>query len=376
MNIAPRVIEKEFPVNRNWVFANHAGVSPVPARTAKAVEEFWADVRDNGTGHWGEWTRRIELIRAETGKLIGAPAEDIALVSRTTEGINIAAQGLDWREGDNVVLLGTEYPANIYPWMNLEKRGVKVKWVKEEESRYLLSAVADAIDSRTRVVTVSHVEFASGFRNDIRSIGALCRSRGVLFFVDAIQSLGVFSVDVTEDTVDALFGGGHKWLLAPTGIAFFYTSKKLRDQLSVLYVGADSVMDAEDYLNYDLTLLPDSRRYEYGMLNKAGIIGFGASLALFNEIGIPNIRDRVKEVTDHLIESLKRKGFTIHSPREGESWSGIVSVSRPGTDPHEMAKHLAKNHVITAVRGGRLRISPHFYNFESQMDRVVDLVGG
>jgi selenocysteine lyase/cysteine desulfurase len=375
MSIEPALIEREFPVNRNWVFLNHAGVSSVPSRTVKAIAGFWEDVRDNGTGNWPKWTRKIEETRAATGRLIGAPPEDVAFVSRTTEGINIAAQGLDWRPGDNVILLGTEYPANIYPWMNLKKRGVETRWVQEEDGRYLLSSISAAIDSRTRVVTVSHVEFANGFRNDIRAIGGVCGEKGVLFFVDAIQSLGVFPVDVTEDHVDAVFGGAYKWLLGPTGLGFFYASPSLRDQMEVLYVGADSVVDAEDYLHYDLTLLPDAKRFEYGMLNKAGIIGFGASLSLFEEVGIPDIRARVKKNTDRLIQGLTNKGFTIHSPRENESWSGIVSVSREGTDPEELMKRLYRNRVVTVVRGGRLRLAPHFYNTEDQIDRVVELLG-
>ena len=175
--------------------------------------------------------------------------------------------------------------------------------------------------------------------------------------------------------MDAVFGGAYKWLLGPTGLGFFYASPRLRNHIDVLYVGADCVVDAEDYLHYDLALLPDARRFEYGILNKAGIIGFGASLSLFEEIGIPNVRKRVKEITDRLIQGLLEKGFTIHSPREDESWSGIVSVSKEGKEPTELLKRLYGNRVIAAVRGGRLRLAPHFHNAEEHIDRVVALLG-
>ncbi|MCA9450907.1 MAG: aminotransferase class V-fold PLP-dependent enzyme, partial [Candidatus Omnitrophica bacterium] len=218
--------------------------------------------------HTPEWYHKLMNIRRLASGLLGGSAKDIAVTPNTTYGVNLIASGLDWKEGDEIVLSSKEYPANVYPWWAQQERGAKLVWVEEDENHRLpVEAYEAKITDRTKVLTVSHVQFATGFRHDLKRLGEICRERGILFFVDAIQSFSVFDIRVEEWGIDALTTGSHKWLLGPTGIALFYTTPELRDRLTTTFVGADSMVDSLDYLNYNFQLLPDARRFENAMLN-------------------------------------------------------------------------------------------------------------
>ncbi len=212
----------EFPVTRNYVYLDHAGVAPVSLRVKRAVEEFISDATESGAFNYTSWTKRVEEIRRKSAALIGAESEEVAFVRNTSHGISIVAQGLDWKEGDNLIVYEKEFPSNIYPWLNLKERGVEVRFISSPNERILIEDIEGLIDSRTRLITLSSVQFSSGFRVDLKSVGELCRRKGVLFFVDAIQSLGVVPMDVEEFHVDFLAADGHKWLLSPEGTGIFY----------------------------------------------------------------------------------------------------------------------------------------------------------
>jgi cysteine desulfurase/selenocysteine lyase len=368
------LIAREFPVTRNTVFLNHAGTSPVSARVARTLCQFWETLRDEGPAAVRQKLTSLSESRKAVAEFVSASPEEVAFVSRTTEGVNIVAHGLDWKPGDNVVVPETEYPATVYPWMNLQDRRVEIRWVPEREYRYPVDAVMESVNNRTRAVVISSVEFASGYRFPLDELGAACRSRDVLFLVDAMQGAGVFRVDMQKSHIDALFCGVHKWILGPTGIAFFVCRRELMDRLNVLYVGADSVVDAEDYLHYDLTLRDDAARFEYGMVNYAGIAGIHAALSLIDEVGLSNIEERVHEITDHLVSGLRTRGFRVHSPRGEGEWSGIVSCTHPKREPVDLHRDLLRENIITQVRGGMLRFSPTYYNTEEQIDRTLEVL--
>jgi selenocysteine lyase/cysteine desulfurase len=313
--------------------------------------------------------------RKAVAEFVNASEDEVAFVSRTTEGVNIVAHGLDWDPGDNVVIPETEYPATVYPWMKLEDRGVETRWVPEREFRYSLEAVMDQVNDRTRALIVSSVEFASGYRFPLDELGAACRERNVLFLVDAMQGAGVFPVDVAKSRIDALFCGVHKWMLGPTGVAFFVCRRELMERLNVLYVGADSVVDAEDYLSYDLTLRDDAARFEYGMVNYAGIAAIHSAISLIDEAGPANIEQRVREITDHLCAGLRARGFRMHSPRGEGEWSGIVACTHPERPAADLYRDLLRENIITQVRGGMLRFSPTYYNTEQQIDKALAVLG-
>src|SRR5438445_1171390 len=332
-------LRNEFPITRRWAFFDHAAVAPLSGRAQRAMTEWAADMAENGDVHEPTWVRRVEEVRRLAGRLLNADPLDLAFVKNTSEGIGIVAEGLPWQSGDNVVTAAEDYPANIYPWMNLADRGVELRTVPSRDRRLWFDDIRAAIDSRTRLVSLSAVEFASGFRNDVDALAALCRERGVYFFVDAIQSLGVFPLDLKRTPIDFLSADGHKWLLGPEGAGIFYVRRELVERLHPIGVGWNSVVGSRNFAKIDFRLKPHAGRWESGSLNVAGIAALGASLELLLEVGIANIAKRVLELTDHLCAFADKAGVQIFSSRRAEDKSGIVSIIVPGADVRELVMH-------------------------------------
>jgi selenocysteine lyase/cysteine desulfurase len=364
----------EFPVTRRWAFFDHAAVAPLSARARRAVHEYADDLAENGDVHTAAWWDRVEEVRRLAGRLLNADALDVAFVKNTSEGVGIVAEGFPWRPGDNVVSAAEEYPANVYPWLNLAGRGVELRRVASRDSRILVDDVRAAIDHRTRLVTLSSVEFASGFRNDLDAVGTLCRERGVYFFVDAIQSLGAFPLDVRRTPVDFLAADGHKWMLGPEGAAIFYIRRELIDLLHPVGVGWNSVVGWREFTHLDFTLKPHAGRWESGSLNLAGITGLGASLDLLLEVGVPAVAARILELTDSLCKRAAAAGLEVYSSRRPEDRSGIVSLTVPGAEPRSLVRRCRDAGVVINHRAGRLRISPHAYNTGEEIDRLIDVL--
>src|SRR5713101_9681292 len=240
-------LRQEFPVTRRWAFFDHAAVAPISGRAQQALADWATDMAENGDVHEPQWVQRVETVRRLAGQLLHVDPLDIAFVKNTSEGIGIVAEGFPWKPGDNIVTAAEEYPANVYPWMNLANRGVEVRTVASRDSRIWLDDIRAAIDSRTRLVSLSFVEFASGFRNDLDAVGALCRERGVFFSVDAIQGLGVLPLSVRRTPIDFLSADGHKWLLGTEGAGIFYIRRGLVDMLHAVGVGWNSVIGARNF---------------------------------------------------------------------------------------------------------------------------------
>jgi selenocysteine lyase/cysteine desulfurase len=365
-------LRQEFPVTRRWAFFDHAAVAPLSARAQKAMTDWAADQAENGDVYDQRWRQRIEEVRRLAGRLLGTEPLDIAFVKNTSEGIGIVAEGYPWHPGDNVVTAAEEYPANIYPWMNLADRGVEVRRVPSRGSRLEVGDLRAAMDSRTRLVTLSLVEFASGFRNDVDVIGALCRERGILFFVDAIQGLGVFPLDVGQAPIDFLAADGHKWLLGPEGAGLFYIRRELVERLHAVGIGWHSVVGAMDFARTDFRLKPHAGRWESGSLNVAGITALGASLELLLDIGIRAVAARVLDLTDYLCTRAAGTGLEVFSSRRPEDKSGIVSLVAPGGDPRAAVRRCRDQGIVINHRAGRLRISPHCYNTRAEIDRLLE----
>ncbi len=373
-----------FPVLKRWTFLNHAGVSPLPRVVADAVRRF-ADASQNGAYLEDNWFAELERVRGATATFVNAEPGEIAFVKNTSEGISTVALGLELRPGDRVVTADAEYPANVYPWMEACRRaGAELVFVAEETDAngrrsVPLAKLLEAIDQpATRVLTLSHVEFASGQRHDLATLGAVCRSRGILFNVDGIQSLGTVPVDVTAMNIDALSACGHKWMFGPPGAGFMYLRKDWHDRVRPLLVGNGTVVRWDAFsTQYDYTLRPDAGRYESGTPNLPGIYGFGAAVDLFNSVGPAPIAERIKRLTGRLVDGLELKGYAIVSPRQGDAWSGIVSFTSARYDHAELARSLLKEHKIElSVRERRLRASPHFYNTEAQIEQLIAAVPG
>jgi cysteine desulfurase/selenocysteine lyase len=366
-------IRKEFPVTEHRLFMDHARVAPLPRPVQAAITAFAEEACEQGTAHYGEWLKEIEIVRARFAKLINADPDEVAFVKNTSEGLSIVANGIDWKEGDNVVIPDIEFPANVYPWMNLKRRGVDVRFVKAVRGRVPFEQITAQVNSRTRVLSISSVEFNSGFRNDLKRIGEFCKEKGIYFCVDAIQSLGVIPMDVKEFNIDFLAADGHKWMLSVEGLGGFYISKRVLEDIHPAVVGWDSVIDSADYGNYDFTLKPDARRFEEGSCNTLGIYAFGAALALLEEEGIEHIEQRVLHLGDCILEYLRHGKFKILSSTEPGERSGSVCFAGK-MDYKKLASYLSEHKVIVSVRDNFVRLSPHFYNTEEEIDRFFTLL--
>lgn len=364
----------EFPVTREWAYFDHAAVAPLSGRAQQALRVWADDLAVNGEVHERRWVRRIEEVRRLAGQLLGADPGDIAFVKNTSEGIGIVAEGFPWRAGDNVVSPEDEYPANVYPWMNLADRGVELRRVPARAGRVLVDDIREALDERTRLVTLSAVEYSTGFRNDVDAIGELCHARGAYLFVDAIQALGALPLSVRDSPMDFLAADGHKWLLGPEGAALFHVRRELVDLLHPVGVGWNSVVGARDFSRLEFRLKPDAGRWESGTLNVAGITALGASLELLLNIGVPAIAERVFELTDYLCAQAERLGLEVFSSRRPGEKSGIVSLLWPHGPLGRVVRRCRAEGVIINQRNGRLRVSPHFYNSVDELDRLLDLL--
>jgi selenocysteine lyase/cysteine desulfurase len=364
-------LREQFPVTRRWAYFDHAAVAPLSAPAQRAVVEWATDLTDNGEIHEPLWFRRVNEVRGLAGRLLNADPLDIAFVKNTSEGIGIVAEGFPWQPGDNVVSAAEEYPANVYPWLNLAGHGVELRTVASRGSRLLLDDIRAAIDQRTRVVSLSWVEYASGFRNDLDAVGQLCRERGILFFVDAIQGLGVLPLDVARMPIDGLAADGHKWLVAPEGAGVFYLRREWVDRLHAVGVGWNSVVGARDFSKIDFTLKPHAGRWESGTLNVAGIHALGASLELLLGLDVARIAERVLELTTSLCERAAAAGLEVFSSRAAAEWSGIVSLVSPGPDHRALVRRCRDQGIVINQRAGRLRVSPHCYNTTEEIDRLM-----
>ena len=362
------------PVAERWAYFDHAAVAPLsePARAAMAG---WAeDMADNGDTGWTDWAARLEDVRRLGAALIGGEPAEIALVRNTTEGINLVAEGFPWRDGDNMVTLADEFPSNQYPWMNLSSRGVECRRVPTIDGRVDLAAIERACDARTRIVAISWVNFAHGWRNDLDALAELAHRRGAHLFVDAIQALGVFPLDVRRTPIDFLAADGHKWLLGPEGAGLFYVRREHLEKLRPLGLGWNSVSQGRDYNRIELTVKDTAARYEGGSYNMAGLLGLGASLELLAHFKIDDLAARVLAVTDDACRRLAAIGATIYSQRAPGRASGIVAFELAGRDPLAMKKDLLKRHVVLGCRAGRLRISPHAYTNDEDLDRLIEAI--
>ncbi|MDE0325610.1 MAG: aminotransferase class V-fold PLP-dependent enzyme [Candidatus Poribacteria bacterium] len=365
----------EFPVTETYIYMNHAGVAPLSRRVREAMAGFIKDATVNGAVNAEDWAETAEVCRGVAAQLINADPTEIAFMKNTTQGILIAANGIDWQEGDNVVTTAVEFPANVYPWWRLKERcGVQTRMVPERDGRISIEDIAAAIDTHTRALTISHVEFASGFRNDIQALGELCREHNIWFIVDAIQSLGAIEVDVKSCNIDILAADGHKWLLAPAGAAIFYCADEKREQLINTNIGWASVVNPRDFLNYDLTQKPDATRFEEGSYNSVGLYGLNAAIDLLLDIGIPTIETHILELTAGLIAGLEARGYRVITPKKDLERAGIVIFESAQHTPAEIYEMLHAENIITAERGSGIRVSPHFYNTTSEVERLLEVL--
>ncbi len=336
-----------------------------------ALENWARDAAKNGSANYPSWNQQIAELRQLAAHMIGAELEEIAFVGNTTAGINFVAEGFPWQSGDNVVIRDDEFPANQYPWLHLADRGVETRRLPVKSSRLDLDRLAEAMDHRTRIVSLSWVAYSNGWRHELNEIIKLVHDRGVLFFLDAIQGLGVFPLDVKKTPVDFLAADGHKWMLGPEGAGVFYLRREHLKLLRPAGVGWNSVKNEHAFHEIVYDLKETAERYEGGSQNVAGLLALRSSLELLARFPAEAIARRVLEITDYACRRLTEIGAIVLSDRRDEHKSGIVSFELPGRDPIAIRRRCFEEKVILSCRAGRLRISPHAYNDESDIERLI-----
>lgn len=358
----------EFPVTKNLIYLNHAAVAPLCRASAEAMKWLADDACQNGSLHYDTWMDCYEGLRTATAKLINGTSGEIAIVKNTSEGIATVALGLDWKAGDRVVAFREEFPANYYPWLRLEERGVKLTWLSIYDS---LETIAEAVRG-ARLLAISHVNYLSGHRVDIRAIGELCRQAECFYFVDAIQGMGAFPLDVEACQIDALAADGHKWMLGPEGNGVLYVRKRWLDAIEPVEFGWTNPANYADYSSRDMTLRIDAGRYECGTLNTIGCFGQRASLEFLLSIGIDDIAASVWARAHQLALGVKAKGYELMQEHTEETGSGIVSFRNPDVDCRVIVSDLKRRKITAAPRQGWVRMSPHFYISPAAVDEVLD----
>jgi selenocysteine lyase/cysteine desulfurase len=361
-----------FPITERFAYLDHAAMGPPSRPVIAAQQEFIERQATLGSEMSPEIRAAKDRLRRAMAEFIGADPEEIAFTKNTPEGISIVASGLGWRPGDSVVTTDLEFPANMYPWLNLRERGVEVRIVETESGRVPLDALIAACDATTRVLAISLVQFSTGFRSDLSKLAEHCRPRGIFLVTDAIQAAGVLPIDVHALGVDFLACASHKWLLAPFGMGWFYCRRELLERLSLVEIGGTSMVERPSFLDYQIDLKPTAERFECGMINATGMPGLQASLDLFNQVGRGAVEHAVLALTDRLVAGLEQRGYGVYSSRRPGEASGIVVFESDRRPASEIRQQLHEAGVICSVREGRVRVSPHFYNSAEDIDRLLE----
>ena len=366
-------IRQLFPVTQNCTYLNHAAVGVLPVPVYEAMERQLRDQRDYGAVNYLEWFASVKHTRELCARFINAAPAEIAFAPNTSAGLSMIANGIAWQAGDNIVTAACEFPANVIPWLRVAREhGAEVRFVPERAGRLETAEILSLIDERTRAVTLSFVEFASGFRNDLVTIGRHCRARDILFIVDAIQGLGALRLDVQAACIDALAADAHKFLLGPEGIALFYVSQLAMERIKPTLVGWLSVERPFDMNNFNQPWAPNAQRYEAGALNTAGVRGLGAAVELFMQVGPERIEHYLLELGAYLCDRLQAHGYHLVSSRRPGETSAVIACEHDRYPAEELHRQLEGHRIITTARLGRLRISPHFYNTPSDLDQLIE----
>ncbi len=363
---------RQMPAAAAWAYFDHAAVAPLPAAAAEAMIA-WCGIRPPAECGLARLESPPRIVAAAGREPARVQPEEIALIRSTTEGINLVAEGFPWQPGDNVVTLADEFPSNLYPWMNQARRGVETRRVATDEGRVDLDRLATACDERTRIVAISWIGYASGWRNDPAAVAEIAHRRGALLFLDAIQGLGAFPLDVGRAAVDFLAADGHKWLLGPEGAGVFFIRREHLERLQPIGVGWNSVAQASDFTHIELTFKDSAARFEGGSSNMVGFAGLDASLELLLRCDIGAISQRILALTDLACRRLGEAGAIIASHRDDPAHaSGIVSFDLPGRDLPAIRRHLQDRRILLSCRAGKLRISPHAYNNADDIERLIE----
>ncbi len=353
---------------------NHAAISPLSSPVIEAINDYFKVRSETEIENFPDFLKLAAETKILLSQMSNAPSADrIAFVENTSNGLNILAQGLQWKQGDRIILNDMEFPSNVYPFLNLKSSGVEIDFVKSKNGKVTAEDVEAAITPNTKLISVSYVQFLSGYRIDMEQLGNLCRSKGIIFCVDSIQGLGALQLDVQKCNIDFLSNGGHKWLMGLEGLGFIYLTEELQQKITPKYVGWTSVVDAWNLLDYNLTLRKSADCFQNGTLSSPGIVALNASQKFRLSFGYEKIEETVLNNSEYFISSLNEVGINpILKNINKENLSGIVSFK--SEKANEIFEALEKENVTAAVRAGVVRLSPHFYNTQDEIDKVVSIL--
>ena len=369
---------EKMPVAAKWAYLDHAAVGPISSDAARAMSDFAGQAASEGDTCWPEWSARIGKLRGQFASMLGCDAGEVCVVPNTSMGINLVAEGWPWNPGDSVVVPEGEFPSNLFPWLNQQSKGVQVRIVPRRDGAVHVDDLLQHVDETTRMIAVSWVGYASGFRIDVDSLVRLAHQRGVLVFLDAIQGLGMYPLDVSRTPVDFLAADGHKWLLGPEGAGMAMIRREHIGRLRCGNVGWSSVKQPHRYAEPKFDLRDDAARFEPGSANMVGIAALLKSVELLMRVrevhGRSAIADRVVGLTERLDELLRAEGATTSLPDDPNHRSAILNFRLPGIEPAALRQAGLQRGVVLSCRGGGVRASVHAYNNEHDFARLIDTI--
>ena len=382
MNLAEIIGNEEkrlarFPIAREKIFLSHAAVTALPHCAAQAMADYaYSSCKDHQ--EFPEFMKTMAETRQLSANLIGAEASEVALLGPTSLGLSLFAKGISWEPEDEVICYMDDYPANVYPWMELERIGVKVKYLKPDELGVITPELIESnLSDKTRLVALASCNYLSGYRIDIDSIGKMLGQKNILFALDGIQTCGAFPTSVEH--VDFMSADAHKWLLGPMAMGIVYVKQKNFDLLRPALLGAWNVRSPDYITQEEISFHNSARRYEPGVLNASGIVGLKAVLEMIQKIGIDSISERLLEIKSILVKGLDSLGYKIHGPRDGKNASSITTFSHQSKKSSQIFANLNNAGIIASCRKNRqgeelLRFSPHFYNTEREINQSLDIL--
>ncbi|HVX29278.1 MAG TPA: aminotransferase class V-fold PLP-dependent enzyme [Nitrolancea sp.] len=370
------LMRSEFPVTDEWAYLNHAAIGPFSRRTTAAVDAVVHGFSSPEVMNREARANAPDLARENVAALVGGNSERVAFVASLADAISLATAGLDWQPGDNVLIPREEFPSNVYPLLNLARRGVEVRYVEKDERGFTsIDKIAAAIDTRTRALVISHVEFMTGYRNDLHAIGALCRERDILSIVDGTQSIGPLPLSVDTDGIDVIAAHCYKWLMGAFGLGIMHFSERAIERIHPTYAGRLSVNSGFENLDYALDWRPGAQRYQTGGLNWIALTAFNASAELIRSVGSHEIEQHTLRLTDRLLDEVSAMGYQVTSDRDPAHRSQICSFSSgDAAQDAALVERMTSNGVAVSLRGKGIRVSPYFYNNDADIDRLLELL--
>lgn len=369
-----REIRKQFEyLTTGKIYFNHASVGPLPKKTVDTISDYLVQRSRTDINVFMHYLAAEKEAKKKLAKLLGCETDRLAWTDNVGNSMSMLAQGLQWQTGDRIILNNIEFPSNVYPFLNLKNQGVEVDFVDASDGMAEVKEYEKLITPKTKIISVSLVQFLSGYKIDIKALGELCQRHGIILAVDAIQATGAVQIKAADWKIDFLTGGTQKWLMGLEGLSYIYITEELQERINQRFVGWGSVKDSWELLDYNLDFPQSAKRFQNGTPNVAGVLAANSSFDLFIDYTIENVERRIKENTRYLIEKLSEIGYSpILKNQEDFHLAGIVTFDSENAD--KLKNELAKRDMIIEVRVGRVRISPHFYNTKEEMDAIVKAI--